>query len=86
LRLKKNKIQDHLNNLINRIAILKAKFKYFLLINLLIDFLIKFKEVAFWKSKLKNIKLIFKYVQDFKQKRYSSFQGDISYICYVISL
>tara|TARA_X000001036_G_C20636816_1_gene789413 strand:+ start:309 stop:1070 length:762 start_codon:yes stop_codon:yes gene_type:complete len=41
------------NKLINRISISKAKFKYFTLNNFLIDFLIKYTKVAFWKAKVK---------------------------------
>tara|TARA_X000000368_G_scaffold418885_1_gene420538 strand:+ start:334 stop:1086 length:753 start_codon:yes stop_codon:yes gene_type:complete len=41
------------NKLINKISISKAKFKYFLLNNFLIDFLLKYTKVAYWKVKVK---------------------------------
>ena len=48
------------NNLINRISISKAKFKYFILNNFLIDFLIRFTKLSFWKVKVKNLLAKFK--------------------------
>ena len=41
------------NKFINRISISKAKFKYFILNNFLIDFFIKYTKLAFWKEKVK---------------------------------
>jgi FkbM family methyltransferase len=43
------------NKLINRFSISKAKFRYFILNNILIDFLIKYTKVAFWKAKVKKL-------------------------------
>jgi len=48
------------NNLINRISISKAKFKYFILNNFLINFLIRFTKLSFWKVKVKNLLAKFK--------------------------
>ena len=48
------------NKLINRISISKAKFKYFILNNFLIDFFIKYTKLAFWKVKVKNLLVYFK--------------------------
>ena len=48
------------NKFINRISILKAKFKYFIFNNFLIDFFIKYTELAFWKLKVKNLLVNFK--------------------------
>ena len=47
------------NKLINRISISKAKFKYFILNNFLIDFFIKYTKLAFWKVKVKNLLVYF---------------------------
>ena len=47
------------NKFINRISISKAKFKYFILNNFLIDFFIKYTKLAFWKVKVKNLLVYF---------------------------
>lgn len=41
------------NKLINNSSIFKAKLKYFILNNYLIDFLIKYSKITFWKTKVK---------------------------------
>ena len=48
------------NEFINRITISKAKFKYFILNNFLIDFFIKYTKLALWKVKVKKLLVNFK--------------------------
>lgn len=46
----------YINNLLlKNSSILKARFKYFVLNNVLVDFIIKYKNKAFWKSKIKKL-------------------------------
>ena len=53
-------IDNYIDDLNKRISISKAKFKYFILNNFLIDFFIKYTKLAFWKVKVKNLLVHFK--------------------------